>query len=179
MGDPAGVVRAVAVFFAVFIGGRAAWEPRVGDGALVEVRDAGGTVWHRVPRADVGAALRAHGDPAVGQGLSTPLVEGDVVEVHEDVIVVLRGGAQPLLGDAIDVNRAGIEELALIPGIGPSKAQAIVASREEDGPFRVAASLWRVQDLKRRDVERLRPWLPAAGGAGYRVERLGSGEDAP
>ncbi len=54
-----------------------------------------------------------------------------------------RLSAEPILieGDAglyalrINVNEASWEQLALLPGIGRHRAEAIVAHREEHGPF--------------------------------------------
>lgn len=43
----------------------------------------------------------------------------------------------------LDVNRARVDELSALPGIGPTIAQRIVAYREEHGPFQ------RVEDLRR------------------------------
>lgn len=43
----------------------------------------------------------------------------------------------------VEVNRASEEELARLPGVGPSIARRIVLMRERDGPFR------RVEDLRR------------------------------
>jgi competence protein ComEA len=38
------------------------------------------------------------------------------------------------LGMKMDLNRIGVDELALLPGIGPSLARAIAAGRERAGP---------------------------------------------
>ncbi|RLS45792.1 MAG: helix-hairpin-helix domain-containing protein [Planctomycetota bacterium] len=53
--------------------------------------------------------------------------------------------------DLIDINRAGAAELSLLPGVGPSLAQAIVADRTTNGRF-VAIS----------DIDRVRGVGPAA-----------------
>jgi competence protein ComEA len=41
----------------------------------------------------------------------------------------------------VDLNLATAAQLDALPGIGPAKAQAIVAYREKHGPFRTGADL--------------------------------------
>ena len=45
----------------------------------------------------------------------------------------------------MDVNRATAAELDALPGIGPSTAAAIVAHRDEHGPF---AAIDQLQDVR-------------------------------
>lgn len=52
----------------------------------------------------------------------------------------------------LDINTASIEELQTLPGIGPAKAAAIVAYREEHGPFDSLAQLDRVNGITPRMV---------------------------
>ena len=52
--------------------------------------------------------------------------------VDEDAVRVPRLGEATAL---LDVNRATIEELDALPGIGPAYAAAIVAERERAGPY--------------------------------------------
>ena len=47
----------------------------------------------------------------------------------------------------VDVNTANSGELETLPGIGPSKAAAIIAYREEHGPFQTLAQLDRVSGI--------------------------------
>lgn len=53
----------------------------------------------------------------------------------------------------IDVNLADAETLQLLPGIGPAKAAAILAYREEHGPFSSLAELEKVSGISARMVE--------------------------
>jgi competence protein ComEA len=48
---------------------------------------------------------------------------------------------------AIDVNRASVDELMVLPGIGRTRAEAIVVARIRAGPFRSMADLERVEGL--------------------------------
>ena len=61
----------------------------------------------------------------------------------------------------VDLNAAGQAELETLPGIGPAKAQRILAWRARNGPFRRAIDLRRVRGFGRRSVQRLLPYLRA------------------
>jgi competence protein ComEA len=58
--------------------------------------------------------------------------------------------------DRIDINRADASELAQLHGIGPARAEAIVAERESNGPFRSVDDLVRVKGLGQSVIERNR-----------------------
>ncbi len=59
----------------------------------------------------------------------------------------------------LDVNTAQEYELELLPGIGQKRARAIVASRQEQGPFERLEDLMRVPGIGPEIVETLRPHL--------------------
>lgn len=66
-----------------------------------------------------------------------------------------RPGPTPLPADSaplvitlqtrIDLNSADARELTALPGVGPTLAEAIVAYREENGPFTAVSELLRVR----------------------------------
>lgn len=57
-------------------------------------------------------------------------------------------------GDTIiDVNTADADALTALPGIGPAKAAAIVAYRNENGPFADLSDLEKVSGISVRMVE--------------------------
>lgn len=47
----------------------------------------------------------------------------------------------------IDLNTATVAELMTLPGIGEKRAEAIVADREANGPFRIPEDLTRVDGI--------------------------------
>lgn len=57
---------------------------------------------------------------------------------------------------SIDLNRASPDELAGLPGIGPSKAAAIVTYRRLHGPFKRVEDLVGVPGIGPKTVERVR-----------------------
>ena len=61
----------------------------------------------------------------------------------------------------LDINRASAQELMLLPGIGPKKAEAVIAYREANGPFAGVESLMDVKGIGRATLERLRPFVSA------------------
>ncbi len=57
----------------------------------------------------------------------------------------------------LDLNRAGLDELMRLPGVGPALAARILAARESTGGFASVDDLLRVRGLGRSRLERLRP----------------------
>ncbi len=55
---------------------------------------------------------------------------------------------------AININTADIETLASLNGIGQSKAEAIIAYREANGPFQTADDLVNVKGIGEVTVEK-------------------------
>lgn len=59
----------------------------------------------------------------------------------------------------INLNRAGVYELQLLPGIGEKRAQDIVDYRETHGPFRSVDELTNVKGIGQATVEKLREYV--------------------
>jgi competence ComEA-like helix-hairpin-helix protein len=59
----------------------------------------------------------------------------------------------------VPINRADLSELQALPGIGASKARAIIAFRDSAGPFRQLAELEQVPGINATLVRRLAPLL--------------------
>jgi competence protein ComEA len=63
---------------------------------------------------------------------------------------------------AVNLNTASRDELLAVPGIGPTKAEAIVEHRKSHGPFKSVDDLKQVKGFREKLVERLRPELTVA-----------------
>ncbi|NPU84579.1 MAG: helix-hairpin-helix domain-containing protein [Syntrophaceae bacterium] len=63
------------------------------------------------------------------------------------------------LGLPVDVNRSTGEELALVPGIGPRTAEAILRFREQRGRIHRLEELKSIRGIKEKRLRKLRPYL--------------------
>jgi len=61
----------------------------------------------------------------------------------------------------LNLNTATAAELALLPGIGPLRAEAIVIDREINGPFQNVADVTRVKGIGRATLNQMAPYLVA------------------
>lgn len=59
----------------------------------------------------------------------------------------------------INVNTAGAAELQLLPGAGPKLADAIIESRQTDGPFTGPDDLRRVKGIGKQLPRRWQPYI--------------------
>jgi competence protein ComEA len=67
-------------------------------------------------------------------------------------------------GDRIDLNRASVQELMRLPGVGLKKAQAIVAYRSKT-PFQRPDEVVKVKGCGPAWFAKVKPNLTAGGGA--------------
>jgi comEA protein len=63
----------------------------------------------------------------------------------------------------VNINTASEQELVRLPGIGPSKAQAILKLRGEIGGFTRIENLLRVRGIGHKILKRLQPMLTLKG----------------
>ena len=69
-------------------------------------------------------------------------------------------------GERVNINTADAATLdRVLDGVGPSKAEAIVAHRKANGPFKTADQLAAVKGIGLSTVERNRDRILVAGGA--------------
>lgn len=61
----------------------------------------------------------------------------------------------------VNINTADVQELMTIPGIGPSKAAAIIQYREEHGPFASLEAIMEVSGIGQKTFEKLESFITA------------------
>lgn len=67
-----------------------------------------------------------------------------------------------LEGEVLDLNTASQADLTRLPGIGEKKALAILAWREEHGPFQVVEDLMSVNGIGEKILADIRPYVTVA-----------------
>ena len=81
------------------------------------------------------------GDGSVSRAAPAPKAEGE---------------ASAPAGPVVNINKASAEELDALPGIGATKAAAIVADRSAKGPFASCDELTRISGIGAATVEKLK-----------------------
>lgn len=69
----------------------------------------------------------------------------------------------PGLSGKLNLNTASAQDLMLLPGIGPKKAETIIAWRDRRGKFKRVADLRRVKGFGAKTLKKLRPYLSVTG----------------
>lgn len=72
-----------------------------------------------------------------------------------------RSGKGPLVG-VVNINTATVDQLGLLPGIGPSRAQAIIELRKKH-PFKTVDEIVRVKGIGRKMLKKMRTNLATSG----------------
>ena len=89
-------------------------------------------------------------------------------------------GALPAFAAApqgvVNINTASVEQLQLLPHVGPSVAARIVEYREQSGKFKTAEDLMLVRGIGEKSFERLSPYVAVSGETtlGQKVSSRGS-----
>jgi competence protein ComEA len=65
----------------------------------------------------------------------------------------------------VDPNRATLEDLQTLPGIGPVLAQRVMERRTAGGPFRRLEDLLDVKGIGKKRLDRLRPFVVFESGS--------------
>ena len=73
------------------------------------------------------------------------------------------GSKQPAFSGTVNLNTASVDELMELPGVGPSKAEAILAFRKARGGFKKVEDLMKVKGIGRKTFHKLRPFLALSG----------------
>lgn len=81
-------------------------------------------------------------------------------------------------GKRVNINTADASQLALLPRIGPSVAQKIVAFRKDNGPFKSADDLLLVPGIGEKTFALLKPYLATSGETTLK-EKVKAGKAKP
>jgi competence protein ComEA len=73
------------------------------------------------------------------------------------------GAESPALSGTVNVNTASVEQLQLLPGIGESRARAVVEARKQRGGFKAVEDLLEVKGIGEASLERLKPYVTLEG----------------
>ncbi|MCL4837106.1 MAG: ComEA family DNA-binding protein [Thermoanaerobaculia bacterium] len=77
---------------------------------------------------------------------------------------LLLGALPALAADGkVNINTASVEQLQLLPRVGPAVAQRIVDHREKNGPFKAADDLLLVRGIGDKSLELLAPYVTTSG----------------
>ena len=63
----------------------------------------------------------------------------------------------------VNVNTASVQELQLLPRVGPALAQRIVEFRTANGPFKAPEELARVKGIGEKSLANLKPYVAIGG----------------
>ena len=89
-------------------------------------------------------------------------------EPDDDDAPARRGGKK--VAGKLNLNTASEEQLTLLPGVGPAKAERIVAWRKKNGTFKRVADLRKVKGFGFKTLKKLEPYLDIKGDTTLRVE---------
>jgi competence protein ComEA len=83
-----------------------------------------------------------------------------VIDSHGRIRIVEMNNADKLaLGIPIDVNKATLEDLMLINGVGEKTAWRIIQFREKSGRFERVEDLMKVQGIKDKKFQKLKSYF--------------------
>ena len=120
--------------------------------ALAAVVVASGALWLS-PRAAVA------GPKALPKATARPPAAAPADTPDDDTP---RGGKKAVTGK-LNLNTATVDQLMLLPGVGPSKAERVVAWRGKHGPFKRIADLRKVKGFGYKTLKKLEANLDIKG----------------
>jgi competence protein ComEA len=85
--------------------------------------------------------------------------------VRATLLSLLLSFAALAAGPAVNINTADATQLASLNGIGDSKAQAIIAHRQANGPFKSIDQLAEVKGIGLKTVDKNRERLTIGGSS--------------
>ncbi len=79
------------------------------------------------------------------------------------ISIILGGMALADTESRVDINKATVNELAKLPGIGKKKAEAIIAYRTEHGKFNSVDDLKKVDGIGEKTFKEIKERITAEG----------------
>ncbi|KAB2895652.1 MAG: helix-hairpin-helix domain-containing protein [Kofleriaceae bacterium] len=128
---------------------RGTWQRGLAVAALALVMAVSGVVWLS-PR------------PAIAGPKALPGAAAPKKSAADDEPARPHGGKKAVTGK-LNLNTATVEQLMMLPGIGPSKAERVVAWRGKHGPFKRVQDLRKVKGFGYRTLKKLEPNLAVKG----------------
>jgi competence protein ComEA len=125
----------------------AMWQRGLAVAALTLVLVASGVVWLS-PRAAIAG-------PRALPGAATPRPRADAPAPP-------RGGKKTVTGK-LNLNTATVDQLMMLPGVGASQAERVVAWRGKHGPFKRTADLRKVKGVGYKTLKKLEANLDVKG----------------
>ena len=86
------------------------------------------------------------------------------------VLLATAGLAEEKITGVVNVNTASAAELEMLPGIGASRAKALIEAREAKGGFKSLDDLLAVKGIGEASLAKLRPHLTLEGKTTARPE---------
>jgi competence protein ComEA helix-hairpin-helix repeat region len=77
--------------------------------------------------------------------------------------VVNEGQKSSKSNGKIDINKASLDELDTLPGIGEATAQDIISYREDNGPFKTIQDIMKVPRIKESRFEKIKDFITVDG----------------
>ena len=78
--------------------------------------------------------------------------------------------AATALSGVVNVNTASAEELSLLPGVGPSRARAIIELRQQRGGLKRVEDLLEVKGIGESSLAKLKPYLAVEGKSTFSAD---------
>ena len=125
-------------------------------------------VYHVVPAASSATLTESEIPVSSGEVVSSAQVEVPVTSVEEeaetstplpDSQTESSGPQEVLVENGINLNTATLEELDLLPGVGPAIAQRIVEYREANDGFYDIEEILDVSGIGEKTFEKLKPYI--------------------
>ncbi len=113
--------------------------------------------------APAGAGKPASAAPAEPSAKATTPDDDEPAEEAKPKAAKKKSKAKQSLTGQLNLNTATSDQLMLLPGVGPSKAERVVAWRKKNGNFKRVADLRKVKGFGYKTVKKLEPWLAVKG----------------